>query len=419
VRHMKKTIIFLILALLASGVLAAEAYNYALNKTPVGTFTNAGAAVDGSLASSAVSGNINESPQFFTIDLGTEIYVGSVRINWGADALSRDYSLRVSRDKKNWVTEFSGLDASGGALASGTRAQLISTRRYTIPSRYVQVYIPFGSSATAPQVKVAEVQVLPARDLSFKLLDVNSYAVSGKRAIIVYRTSIGATAGQVLYGKDPVKLDNVATNMESGAVNSATLTGLDADSVYFYKVKAWDANGNAVESEVKNFRPARANLALGKKASGTFIYLPPNDALVDSKKDVLSRCVDGITSYFKGMATSGSVRGADQAVTIDLGGNYPIDSIVCYWRALAYPESFSIKVSSDGTSWTEVSSKVNAGEGALARSDAGDPMRVVSAPANGATARYIQVFVAKDSPYYVKHANWDFVQLMEVEVYPK
>jgi hypothetical protein len=416
----KKICWLIILIFICAGANAAEVYNYALGKVPVGTFSDPAAAVDGSLSSLAASGNINDSPQFFTIDLGTNIYVGSVKINWDAGALSRDYSIRVSSDKKNWLTEFSALDASSAPLdaASGTRAQIVSARRFTIAARYLQVYIPFASAANAPQVRIAEVQVLPARDLSFKLQDVNAYAVSARRAIIVYKTSIGAVTGQVLYGRDPVKLDNLAANMESGVVNSATLSGLNPDVVYFYKVKAWDANGNMVESDAKSFRPQRTNLALGKKVTGTFIYLPPSDPLVDSKKDVLSRCVDGITSYFKGMATSGSVHGADQVVTIDLGGSYPIDSIICYWRALAYPESFSIKVSDDGKAWRAISSN-NAGEGAFARSDAGDPMRVVSASANGETARYIQVFVAKDSPYYVKHANWDFVQLMEVEVYPK
>lgn len=417
----KKVCWLIVLASFCAGANAAEVYNYALGKVPVGTFSNPAAAVDNSLSSFAVSGNIGDSPQFFTIDLGTNIYVGSVKINWDAGALSRNYSIRVSGDRKNWLSEFSALDASSAPIdpASGTRAQIVSARRFTIAARYLQVYIPFASAATAPQVRIAEVQVLPARDLSFKILDANAYTVSSGRAIIVYKTSIGAVAGQVLYGRDPVKLDSLAANMESGVISSATLSGLDPSFAYFYRVKAWDANGNVVESAVKSFRPQRTNLALGKKVTGTFVYLPPSDPLVDSKKDVLSRTVDGVTSYFKGMATSGSVRTGNQTVTVDLGGSYPLDSVVSYWRALAYPEDFSVRVSNDAATWRDISSKINAGEGAFARSDAGDPMRVVSTPAMGEAARYVQVFVPKDSPFFVKHANWDFVQLMEVEVYPK
>jgi hypothetical protein len=400
---------------------AAEIYNYALGRIPAGTFTNPVAAVDNSAASFAVSGNIDESPQFFTIDLGQEIYIGSVKLLWDAAALPRNYSLRVSNDKKNWFTEFSGLDASQGAPdpLSGTISQIVSTRRYTIPSRYLQIYIPIGASATAPQVKIAEIQILPAQDLSFSLLEVKPYAITNQNAIIMYKTSIGAVSGQVLYGRNPNNLNKMAANSESGVINSATLTGLEPGFNYFYKVKAWDAFGNKVESDVDSFSPPRANLALGKTVTGTFTNLPPNDNLVDKTKNVLSRVVDGITGYFKGMATSGSIRSGDQQVIIDLGASYPVDAVISYWRALAYPESFSVSLSEDKASWTEISKKINAGEGAFARSDAGDPMRVVNTPLNGARARYIQIFIAKNSPYFVKHINWDFVQLMEVQVISK
>lgn len=407
--------------LLALGANAAENYNYALGKSPVGTFKNHALAVDGSLATFSSSGNIAETPQFFTIDLGKSIYAGSVKIYWRGGALSHDYSVRLGMDAKTWVTVFSGLDAADGVpdTATGTVAQVVSTRRYTIPSRYLQVYIPIGSSATAPQVGIAEIQVTEATDLKFSMLEVRPYALSDRRAIIVYKTSIGAVTGQVLYGRDPANLDKIAANLESGVVNSASLTDIDPAYVYFYRVKAWDAFGNMVESGVNNFRPPRANIALGKSVTGTFSNLPPSDPLVSTNGSIIGRIVDGRTNYFNSMATSGSIRGADQQVTIDLGGSYSLDSVVSYWRALAYPEKFIIRASRDSVSWTDLASGVNAGEGAFARSDSGDPMRVTSTLCSGTTARYLQILVPKDSPFFVKHANWDFVQLMEVEVFSK
>ncbi|MFA4906279.1 MAG: discoidin domain-containing protein [Candidatus Margulisiibacteriota bacterium] len=400
---------------------AAEIYNYALNSPPVGTFTNAPAAADNSLATAAVSGNIAESPQYMTFDLGSSIYVGSVNIYWDAGALSRNYSVRVSNDRKNWITEFSGLDASTAIAdpATGAAAQNISTRRYTVPSRFVQIYIPVGGDATASEVKIHEVQILPAQNLRFQLLSVAPYAVTNHSALIVYRTTIGAVNGQVLYGTNPSRLDQVAANLESGVINSVTLTNLSPDQAYYYRVKAWDAFGNQVESGLSFLRPPRVNLAISKKVAGTFTSFPPNDPLVDKSSAALPRAVDGLTGYFKGMATSTSVRGSDQSLIIDLGGSFQVSSVVSYWRALAYPESFSIGVSLDGNAWTELSNQINAGAGGFARSDAGDPMRVVSTDLNGAVCRYVRIFIPKDSPYFVKHADWDFVQLMEVEVYPK
>ena len=419
---MKKAI--LLLVIISLSVLAASAeeiFNYALNTKPVGIFSNPAAAVDGLLSTRATSGNISEGPQFLTIDLGKELYVGSVKIYWDARALSRDYSIRVSKDSKNWFSEFSGLDASSGAAdpASGTISQVVSTRRYTTPSRYVQIYIPIGSSASAAQVNISEIQILPAQNLKFVLESVDSYAVSSQRAVIVYKTSIGAVSGQAAYGKDPSRFDKFAVNSESGVLNSVVLSGLEPGAVYYYKIKARDASGNTVQSDVKNLKPPLINLALNKNVSGTFTELPPNDLLVNRSNPVLPRVVDGKTGYFDSMATSGSIRKSDQEVTIDLGGSYSIGAVISYWRALAYPEDFSVSISNDRTSWKEVASKVNAGEGAFVRSDAGDPMRVINTSVDGGKARYVRILIAKDSPYFVKHSNWDFVQLMEVEVVPK
>ena len=402
-------------------VMAIENYNYAQGKTPVGTFKSTANAVDGSLATSAISGQVAESPQFLTIDLGVQMYVGSVKIYWDSDALAENYSVRVSQDKKRWVTEFSGLNAAEGEMDPATRtvSQIISTTRYLMPTRYVQIYIPIGSQSRGAQVKIANIEVAAAQDLKFTLKEVAPYVVGDKSAIIMYKTSIGAANGEVRYGTDPAKLDRIAANLESGVVSSAKLTSLIGGKTYFYQVKAWDANGNMVESKVQNLKPASTNLALKKKVSGTFTNLPPKDALVDKTSNVLQRAVDGITGYFRGMATSGSIKKGNQEVTIDLGQSYRIDSIVSYWRALAYPESFKIRVSNDNKNWREISNKLDAGQGAFARSDAGDPMRVVNVGVGGAQARYVQVLVEKDSPYYAKHANWDFVQLMEVEVYAR
>jgi hypothetical protein len=202
-------------------------------------------------------------------------------------------------------------------------------------------------------------------------------------------------------------------------ISSAVLYNLDPGFNYYYKVQAWDAFGNKVASGLKYFKPPKFNLALNKPVSGTFDNLPPDDKLVDRSKAVQPRVTDGATGYFKGMATSGSLRKNDQKLVVDLGASYPLNALISYWRALAYPESFSVRVSNDNSAWTEVASRINAGEGAFARSDNGDPMRVVNTPLAGKEARFVEILIPKDSPYFVKHANWDFVQLMEVEVYPK
>jgi hypothetical protein len=247
--------------------------------------------------------------------------------------------------------------------------------------------------------------------------EIISYALSDRSAFIVYKTSSEISEGLVCYGKDPDHLESVAANLESGKTNSATLMFLDSGSTYFYRIKCKDASGNMLISAIRSFSLPEFNLALGKAVSGTFDQLPPNDTYVNQEKDVLSRAVDGVTGYFQGMATSGSIGNQDQEVTIDLGGIYPLNSIISYWRSLAYPENFCVRLSKDKLNWSEVRSDIDAGRGAFARSDAGDPMRVVNTLLGGMQARYLQILIKKGSPYYVKHSDWDFVQLMEVEVF--
>jgi hypothetical protein len=389
---------------------AKKIMNYAANRVPLGTFKSAGAAVDGSEATYALSGNIGSSPQMLTIDMGEMIYVGTVLIKWDPKAASRNYALRFGKSPKDWMTQWSKLDATKAPRGS----QIINTTKYVIPTRYVQIYIPIGSSATADNVRIAEIQVLPAENLSFRLQEVKPYAVGDNYAIVTFRTSIGAASGQVLYGSDPARLDRIASANTDTQLGSAKLVGLTAGKTYFYKVKAWDTEGNLAESRIGTIKPFKI-VSRYKAVNGTFVNLPPNDRYVDRKEPVLKRVVDGKTGYFTSMATSGSVGAEDQYVTVDLGSNQRLNSVVTYWRALAYPENFEVKVSRDGKKWDDVGI-FNAAEGAFARSDTGDPMKIVNIEARGRRARYVQVRIPKDSPIYTKHAIWDFVQLMEVEV---
>jgi len=246
---------------------------------------------------------------------------------------------------------------------------------------------------------------------------ISPYAVTEKNAVIYYKTSSPAVKGEIHFGRDALNLAETAVNFYSGKENYATLMGLDPEMNYYYKIKAQDASGNIYWSNLHSFRSRSTDLALGKSVSGTFTELPPNDPYVNSIKDVLSRVTDGVTGYFEGMATSRSILNGDQLVTIDLGSTLPLNSIISYWRALAYPKSFSVRISDDNINWKEISSNINAESGAFSRSDAGDPMRVVSIDAKGENARYVQIFILENSPFYVKHPEWDFVQLMEVQVY--
>lgn len=395
--------------------------NLAVGKSAYGTYANLSAATDGKLRMSyATSGDLTDTPQYLTIDLGKSMYLDRIRISWDKSALSNDFVIRTSPDAKYWNEEAAGLDASTGVLdASGNMTMSISLKRSSLNSRYVQVMVPAGTKITNPKgnfVRIAEVEVYPAVAQKFTLDTVGPYVITDKMCIIKYKTSIGAASGTINYGTDPNKLSRVSINSEFGVDNSAVLSGLNPRTIYFYQVKTGDSFGNTLYSKVGSFTTERENVALNKKVTGTFIN-PPVDkyAKPGSSDEILARVTDGKTSYFTAMAQSGSVDDADQYVVIDLGRSYKIKDIVSYWRRLAYPESLIVQLSDNNTDWTALADGVNAGAGGFARSDAGDPMQALKTA--GGAGRYVKLLVKKGSPAYHKHSNWNFVQLMEVEVY--
>ena len=415
----------LLLFMLAASSLAAltSDTNLAVNKTVLGTFSNQAVVTDGRITrtGAAASGNLTTSPQFLTVDLGSPTYIQSIKVFWDKDNYSNAYDVRVSTDAKNWFTEVIQADAGTGVVDNrgGTISQTITGKRFRSASRYVQIYLPLGSKATSNNVKIAEVQIFPAVNQKIAIGETSAYIVMDNKAIITTKTNIGAASASVLYGLAPASLKQKATINEVGEVTSATLTDLTPRRTYYYKVRVWDYFGNMAESPVKQFAPGKENIALGKKVLGTFTALPPKDPYVDAKKDVLSRITDGSTSYFTAMATSRSLNNEDQYAIIDLGKQYSIDEVVTYWRNLAYPQDFIITVSNDNQTFFDGVQKQNAGKGAFDRSDAGDPMRVFRSSLAGVTARYVKVLVQKGSSCFQKHADWDFVQLMEVEIIPK
>jgi hypothetical protein len=425
--NMKKYFYVLILIIVSALPLSAfalsENTDLAAGKTAYGTFSNPLLATDGKIKGpGAASGDLNDSPQYLNIDLGANMYLDRIKVYWSSDAYSNDFMIKTSSDAKTWQDEAAGLDAAKGVedAASGTIATSISLTRAMINSRYVQIIIPAGSKVTNLRgnfVRINEVQVFPSVNQTFSLVSTESYSITDTTCAVRFKTSIGAASGVVSFGTDPNKLDRVASNCESGIENSYMLSGLKPKTNYFFQIKATDFYGSSIASRVLSFVTLTENVALKKKVTGTFTALPPNEKYIQagSPDEILARVTDGGTSFFTSMATSGPISGGDQYVIIDLERSYNIKTILSYWRRLAYSESFSVQVSDDAATWKTVGDSLNANNGTFARSDAGDPMKILKTP--GASGRYVKILVKQGSPFFHKHSDWDFVQLMEVQVF--
>ncbi|HEX8530241.1 MAG TPA: discoidin domain-containing protein, partial [Cytophagales bacterium] len=175
----------------------------------------------------------------------------------------------------------------------------------------------------------------------------------------------------------------------SSTTTSFNVTGLSAATAYSMTVRAKDAAGNAsAASTALTVTTATGttspNLALNKT---TATSSTENTSLTGAQ------AVDG-----SGTTRWASVQGVDpQWLQVDLGASYNINRVVLNWEA-AYASGYSIQVSADGTSWTNLYSTTT-GNGAT------DDLTGLSG-----TGRYVRVYGT------TRATAWGY-SLWEMEVY--
>ena len=194
------------------------------------------------------------------------------------------------------------------------------------------------------------------------------------------------------------------------------IEGLKPRTRYEFQILTSDSGGRTTSTPWIDFKTTANNVALGKKAGGTFNILD-EDQTAEDTRDALLRITDGRNDLFTGMATSGDPSETDQWAEVDLGENYRLSTIETVWRGNAFPENFFLMVSEDGTNWRYPGFNLNAGNGDFERSTRGDPLRRLIVEAGAEPVRYIKIFIPKGSPYFVKSSSWDFVQLAEIEAH--
>jgi hypothetical protein len=157
------------------------------------------------------------------------------------------------------------------------------------------------------------------------------------------------------------------------------------------------------------------NVALAKPVQGTFT----NTFIADKMRltgDVLSRVTDGSFDYFTGMAVSTDPGLSDQWVVVDLKDETPVEEIVCYWRAAAYPEAFSLSLSRDAVNWSQARKVMGDQERVIVDTM---PVQVSRASFGGERARYVRLFFPAGGKYYHRFDSYRFLQLVELKVFPK
>lgn len=195
--------------------------------------------------------------------------------------------------------------------------------------------------------------------------------------------------------------------------------GLEPRAEYRYRLVWEDKAGRVLEEAEESFRTLGDNIALGRPVEGTFNALLVPDQL-EGETPPIRRATDGRDDYFTGMATSGDPAETYQWITVDLGRLVPLRTIEVVWRGNACPLQFFVLAGADTENWIYPTLALSAADGAFERSSRGDPLYRVVVPMEAfPPVRFVQVFVPRGAPIRTKLPSWRFVQLAEVEAYPR
>lgn len=292
-------------------------------------------------------------------------------------------------------------------IISNTTKHLIKLPNLRPGKRYyykISGITPVYDSFVTPGIVDLEIEQLG-------ISDIQKYS-----AAFFFRTNL-PVKGNVQYYKEDAAETITGLKWEEYSYGSRlNLENLEHSKIYYYKFEAEDTYSRKIETDWYQFMTKENNLAAFKNVKGTFTAYY-NDMLGNKdEQSMLNRIVDESTDYFRGISQSNNLSETDQWVVIDLGETFPIRLVVAYWRALALPTSYKIEISVDGQNWEILKDNIDASKGFQKSADTGDNMFVSFVSGRGVIGRFVRIYVYKDA-YWVKHFDWNFVQLNEVKVY--
>lgn len=223
---------------------------------------------------------------------------------------------------------------------------------------------------------------------------------------------------EVSLGTSENNLKNIISKKKLQDRDTFEILGLQPETDYFYKLVIKDKFGNVTMTPPVPFRTPAHNIALGKKAVGTFNYIDEAIKKSGYGETTVNKAVDGNLNYFGGMAISYNADNSDQYVVIDLEKAEPIKRLDIYWWGLSFSRDYRIDLSNDGKEWQTMVSGLDAYKGILTSSPGGDVMVVQSVPVNK-TARLVRLYVkagAKKGSKVQKYEPRQNLYLLEMAV---
>jgi hypothetical protein len=327
--------------------------NLALNKPATASSTDgsnaASRAVDGDADTYWRSVSVSSSAPvaWLRIDLQSPQEVGRAIVKWRSSYYAKSYELQVSNDDASWQTVYTTSSGASGdqefvfsqAVVRYLRLYLTQNNSSSYRINELEIYSgPLGPAPSAPTNLSAAAAGSSSIDLAW--ID-NSTDEQGFK--IERRIDSGSFGQIATVGSD---------------VSLFQDTGLDENTTYTYRVRAYNGNGDsnfsnetAATTETAAEDP-NANLAFNKlaAASSSNSSYPPSNA------------IDGDTeTYWR----SGSVSSSAPAawLRIDLQSSQEIGRAIIKWKSSYYAKSYDLQISNDDVNWSTLYSTTGGASG--------------------------------------------------------
>ncbi|GEM_PF-2361460 len=267
----------------------------------------------------------------------------------------------------------------------------------------------------------------------FRTLGIPLPLISNLHSITVEKTAVTIGWDSNVKTKSIVKYGLTADLTEEFIIDTyktshaVRIENITPNTTLYYTVIGIDENSNPTDNAIpiKQVRTLENNVALNATvADGTFLY-DAEQYSEDRSEKYLKRLVDGDLTFFTGTARSEIIAQRTQYLLLDLGKQYPLETVRIYWRALAYSRNYTIEISPDKKQWITVQSDIDAANGKLMYSQGaqgGDPLQVMETAFSPIEARWVKIAIPQNSPigtFNPIFGKYNKLQLAEVVVIPE